>query len=173
MYAAGPRELHDHGIEADTFEALAEIAIQNAGRGLGMVCGPITTGGTGHQILNLEIFNATVHGLQSREKRLFNQIPFEFGLRRLTRKWEAEGNTGYCMPILEVFYARVFERGVVTEGWFIPGWDSSFGARWERDKLVALSCAIHDLTHADIRGFLLAEHSPEHVDSVMGLLTKK
>ena len=172
MYADGPRELQTGGIQADTFEALAEIAAKNLnGRGLSMVCGPITTGGTGNQTYNFEVFNATIRGLLRRGKQLFNQVPYEFGLRRLAYKWEAEDNSGYCMPILTVFYARVFESGAVTEGWFIPGWESSFGARWERDKLVSERCTIHDLNHADIREFLQTEYSPTHVELLMGLLS--
>lgn len=174
MYATGPRELQTDGIEADTFEALAEVAIKNlCGRkGLSIVCGPITTGGTGNQTHNFEVFNATIRGLERRGKQLFNQVPYEFGLRRLAYKWEAEGNSGYCMPILTVFYSRVFESGAVTEGWFIPGWKSSFGARWEHDKLADGRCAIHHLTHADIREFLQAEYPPEHVGLIMGLLAE-
>ncbi len=174
MYADGPRELQTVGIEADTFEALAEIALKNlkGERGLSMVCGPITTGGTGNQTHNFEVFNATVRGLLRRGKQLFNQVPYEFGLRRLAHKWEAEGNTDYCMPILTTFYARVFESGAVTEGWFIPGWKSSFGACWERDKLADEDCVIHDLAHADIQVFLQAEYAPEYVSRIMGLLAK-
>lgn len=173
MYAHGPRELQTSGIEADSFEALADIAIANlkGATGLGMVCGPITTGGTGHQILNLEVFNATLRGLERRGVKLFNQVPYEFGLRRLAHKWEAEeSNDGYCMPILTVFYARVFESGAIAEGWFIPGYQSSFGACWEREKMAAQGLGIHDLTRVDIGEFLQAEHPAEHVEEVMDLL---
>ncbi len=148
------------------------IANINGARDLGMVCGPITTGGTGNQTHNFEVFNATLRGLERRGKKLFNQVPYEFGLRRLAYKWEDEGNNGYCMPILTVFYARVFESGAVSEGYFIPGWRSSFGARWEREKLANENCAIHDLTHADIREFLQAEYPSEHVGLIMGLLAE-
>lgn len=173
MYATGPHELQSNGIEADTFEALADIAVKNlGGQGLSMVCGPITTGGTGNQTYNLQVFNATVCGLERRGKRLFNQVPYEFGLRRLMHGWEAQGNSGYCMPILTVFYARLFESGAITEGWFIPGWQSSFGARWERDKLTNKNCVIHDLTRSDIREFLQVDYSPEHASLIMRLLTQ-
>lgn len=174
MYAIGPRELQTHGIDAESFDALAKMAVANLKdmQHLGMVCGPITTGGTGNQIHNFEIFNAAVLGLQGREKKIFNQVPYEFGLRRLAHKWEAEGNTGYCTPILTVFYARVFESGAIDEGWFIPGWRSSFGARWEREKLAEQGCKIHDLTHADIRNFLQAEYPPEHIAVIMNLLAE-
>jgi hypothetical protein len=174
VYAEGPHELHEDGIEAESFEALSEVALAktNGARGLAMVCGAITTGGTGHQILNLEVFNATINGLVQRGIALFDQVPYEFGLRRLAREWEARGHTGYCMPILTTFYARLFSEKVITEGWFIPGWQSSTGARWEREWFLEHDRAIHDLVHEDVRAFMLAEHPEEHVTRVMSLLAQ-
>lgn len=173
MYANVSGELQTDGVEAESFEALADIAVANlkGQSNLVMVCGPITTGGTGNQTYNFQVFNATLRGLEHRGKKLFNQVPYEFGLRRLMFKWDAAGNDGYCMPILEVFYARVFESGAISEGWFIPGWRSSFGARWEREKLTSVRCAVHNLTHADIREFLALAHPPDHVAVVMNLLS--
>jgi hypothetical protein len=172
MYAKGPRELQTSGVEAESFEALADIAVASlrGERNLVTVCGPISTGGTGNQMHNFEVFNAVIRGLERCGKKLFNQIPYEFGLRKLAYAWEAEGNTGYCMPILTVFYARIFESGAIGESYFIPGWRSSFGARWEREKLARAGCAVHDLTHAEIRLFLRAEYPPEHVGAVMALI---
>jgi hypothetical protein len=174
MYATGPRELQTTGMDADSFEDLAELAIANIGNqyDLAMVCGPISTGGTGHQVLNFEVFNACVRGLEARGKRLFNQIPYEYGLRKLYHKWEEAGNSGYCMPILTTFYARIFESGRITEGWFIPCWQSSFGSRWERDKLLHCSRNIYDITPSEVKEFLEASHDAEHVDMIMSLLAK-
>lgn len=174
-YAEGPRELHAEGVTADSFGALAEVALERlrAVGPSGVVCGPITTGGTGHQILNLEVFNATINGLQRRGERMFTQIPYEFGLRRLAHAWEeTEGNTGYCMPILDEFYTRLFESGLITRGWFIPGWSSSFGSQYERKKLSSQKAIVSDLSQEDIRIFLLQEgHSGAHVEKVMSLLS--
>jgi hypothetical protein len=173
MYAPGPRELQTHGIEADSFEALAEIAaVKLRGQGpSGVVCGPITTGGTNNQIHNFEIFNATIRGLERVGENIFNQVPYEFGLRRLAHTWESQGNSGYCMPILTVFYARLFETGSITRGWFIPGWRSSFGARWEREKLFAHKATVVDLTREEIRRFMEQEYTSEHVGKVMAMLS--
>ncbi len=170
-HSVGP-DLQSDGVEAESFDALAKIALERLSgkRGLGLVCGPITTGGTGYQILNLEIFNATIKGVAARGVAIFNQVPYEFGLRRLAHRWEKEGNQGYCMPILTEFYARLFDSGAITEGWFIPGYQSSVGACWEREKLEACGLAIRDLTRADIEGFLRNEHPAEHVEMVMDCL---
>lgn len=172
MYAEGPREIQSHGIEAKSIEALADIALGNLYKqGMrGIVCGPITTGGTNHQIYNLEIFNATIRGLIRRGERIFDQMPYEFGLRRLANAWHDAGNSGYYTPILTVFYTRLFASGLITPGWFIPGYSSSFGARFEREKLTAHGAVIVDLTREEIRQFMLAEHPPEHVEKVLSLM---
>lgn len=165
--------LQENGIDAPSFEELANTAVATlrGRKNLAIVCGPITTGGTGNQTYNFQVFNAVVRGLTRCGKHVFNQIPYEYGLRRLAHKWEAEGNNGYCMPILTVFYARILESGAFGEGDFIPGWRSSFGAQWERAKLIKEGCHIHDLTRANVRSFLLAEYPAEHVGAIMALLS--
>jgi hypothetical protein len=37
------------------------------------------------------------------------------------------------MPILETFYHTMFSSGRIRKVYFIHGWESSFGARWEHD----------------------------------------
>lgn len=173
MYVKGPWVLQSDGVDAPSFEALAEAAVQ-ALEGIegtvGMVCGPISTGGAGDSVLNFQVFSAVIEGLGKKGVSLFDQRPYEFGLGKLRKAWEAEGNSGYCMPILEVFYARIFESGRVSQSYFIPGWSSSFGARWERNKFLASGISVTDLTHEQIRMFLGDNHPPEHVEAVMGLL---
>lgn len=172
MYADNHQPLQTEGVDANTFEELADKALELVGetRGLAMVCGPITTGGTDNQVYNFQIMSAVVAGLERQGKQLFNQMPYELGLRKLLYNWETEGNTGYCMPILTVFYARLFKEGVITEGYFIPGWRSSIGASWEHEQLLKLGHTVHDLTSAEIREFFATEHPAEHVDLVMGLM---
>jgi hypothetical protein len=174
MYAQGPLELQTDGIGASTMEELAEIVASNlAGkRNLAMVCGAITTGGTGNQVHNFEIFNAVIRGLERRGRQMFNQIPYEFGLRKLAHKWEEEGNKGYCMPILTVFYDRVFKSGAISEGFFIPGWYTSTGASWERSMLTETEIEIRDFTRLEIKTLLMAEYPLKHVKALMRLLPR-
>lgn len=172
MYSVGP-QLQTNGITAESFEALAEIAISEltrVGVSVGIVCGPITTKGTGDQAYNFQVFNAVIRGLQREGQVLFDQTPYEYGLRELAHAWEAAGNVGYCTPILEIFYKRVFETGLVERSWFIPGWRSSIGAAWERQKLTARGTTIRDLLPRDIRDFLEYEYSCEYVERIMSLL---
>ena len=169
VFAQEPDVLPLHGVTAPSFKELADIAIKDL-RAYGpssIVCGPITTGGTGYQVLNLEIFNAVIHGLRQQGEYVFTQIPYEFGLRRLVRAWEEQGNSGYCMPILEVFYARLFESGLIEKGWFIPGWQSSFGTRYERNKLTEEGASIIDLSRDEIFGFMRQKYPLAHVERVL------
>lgn len=174
MYEPNLLELEKQVLEAASFEALAEIAKKNLCDQVldqqvpcTIVCGPMTSGGTGNQIHNFEIFNAAIRELQERGENIFNQLPYEHGLHRLVRVWKAEGNIGYCMPILETFYATLFESGHINHGKFLPGWESSVGASYERQKLGAHGIHISDITHEHVRDLLYAEHSPEHAEEIM------
>ena len=176
MYAKEPEngQLQEHGITGDSFEELAGHAVTKLtelGRHVAVVCGPISTGGTEHQTYNFQIFNAAVHGIAAWGVATFDQTPYEFGLRKLGIAWEAAGNTGYCMPILEVFYARLFDSGLVATGWFIPGWQSSIGARWERRKFQSNGIPIVDLNASHIEHFLRSANYPEeHVRKLIALI---
>jgi hypothetical protein len=172
MYTTGPYELPTSGIEAATIEELANAAAENL-RGrkqLAMVCGAITTGGTGDPIYNYQIFHAVVRGIERRGRPLFNQLPYEFGLRCLDQEWKASGHAGYYMPILTVFYTRVLETRAISEGLFIPGWRASTGAKWERDKLSRMGFKVTDLTRSNIKTFLIAAYPLKHVRVLMRLL---
>lgn len=71
-YVPGPPELQSSGIEADSFEKLANIAVAQAmemKKKLAIVCGPLSTGGTGHQMMNFHVFNATIAGLKAQGSR--------------------------------------------------------------------------------------------------------
>ena len=159
QYAVGPAWLQEDRFNADSFAALAEIGLaelKKLGSGLGIVCGPISTGGLGDAEKNFEVFNAAIWSLQRKGHKLFVQIPYEGSLGRLRQRWEADNpeNTGYCMPILTEFYGPLFKSGLIDFSWFIPGWQSSFGATWERNELQELGVGIVDLTPDWIQGAL-------------------
>lgn len=166
-------DLQESGIEAESFEALAAIAceqIRQRGKSLSIVCGPISTGGAGHQMWNLQIFNAVVAGLQRLGIDLFDQVPYEFGLRRLANAWHAEGHEGYCMPILDVFYREVFECGYINRAYFLPGWTSSTGAKWERRHFDAAGVPVFDVEFGVVEAFLKTGHEPAYVAQLMAAL---
>jgi hypothetical protein len=137
--------------KTNTFEELADVGVQELRKfhhGGGFVCGPISTGGLGSMEKNNEVFQATIAYLQAKGEEVFNQHPYEEAMIRLREEWwKQPENTGkYCTPIMDVFYARVFDTGLITKAWFIPGWESSVGARWEREYYSRSGVEIVDLT---------------------------
>ena len=125
---------------AQTFEELCPIAfgvIKRLGPPVGFVCGPISAaGGTKSVEKNMQIFQSHIEFLENRGLKIFNQLPFEQTVWRLTASGKNEGN------ILENFYLPLFKSGVFHIFYFIPGWESSFGASWEFRKAQKLELTI-------------------------------
>jgi hypothetical protein len=122
---------------APNFADLTEIALADIRPFKGkaeMVCGPITTGGSGNCVINLLIFNHAIDVLQYAGRPIFSQMPFEAGLADLEHDWRLKNPGGkYCSPILEDFYARLLLPTYFKRLWFLPDWKSSTGATWEHD----------------------------------------
>jgi len=138
--------------KASTFEDLALIAIRvlkrasfaSPGRRVVEVCGPISTGGLGSIEANMEHFTNAVSAVIDSGVQVFSQVPFEAKIAVLRARWYKDGNSGYCMPILEDFYRKVFESGLVTEFWFLPGWQNSTGSKWEMKEAHRLGISARD-----------------------------
>lgn len=132
--------------EASDYHELAEVALRIIGRmppweDVGMVCGPISTGGFEDRDVNLWYFNAAIETLIAEGYLLFNQMPFEDKLGELHQADE----TGYDQDILDVFYAAIFNTGRITIQYFMHNWESSRGARWEREQALSRDVEIVDL----------------------------
>jgi hypothetical protein len=137
---------------AQTFEQLVTIAIREARRfenGCHIVCGPISTGGRGTAAENLKVFSGTIAALRSVPHPVFDQTPYEAQLAEFHRRWVAEDPTTrtgkYCTDILTQFYLPLFESGAIVQSWFIPDWETSYSATWERETLQRHSIATTDL----------------------------
>ncbi len=109
---------------------------------VGQVCGPISNGGVGSIAGNLRIFAQTIAQLQRQGRTIFDQLPFGEHARRIT---STEYNGGAKHDLLEGFYAPLFESGNLQTLYFIAGWESSDGSRWEREQGSALGLTIVDL----------------------------
>lgn len=104
-----------------------------------LICGPITTGGLGVRG-NLEVFHAA-YAAASREAILslrtehpiYNQLLIEPELWGLRRAWRTEHPGEEGNPIMGQFYIPFFEAVDFRQVYFIDGWKTSAGARWERD----------------------------------------
>ena len=103
------------------------------------VCGPIATGGLGSINKNLEFFNNTIIKLQNNGLNVFDQMPFEGMMQKLKDKMGLES----CIKsIVDDFYTLIFESGYISTFYFIKGWESSNGAKWEHDMAQKLGIKI-------------------------------
>jgi len=122
-----------------TFKDLLHIAfaiIERMPPGIHMVSGPISTGGVGTIEGNRRVFEGVIDMLIL-EKRfnVFSQMPFEDKIVELYLQWHADNpKEKYCTPILTDLYEPIFTSGRVKVLHFIPGWESSTGARWEHES---------------------------------------
>mgnify|MGYP003395119273 CR=1 FL=1 len=119
---------------SETFEQLLEIAFVILGRmpeiGVGMVCGPITTGGLGNLHDNLALFTRAIVHLDARGEHVFTQLPFETAMQRI------KANKDYCNKknqLLETFFRPIFNSGRIKMLYFMPRWNTSVGTMWEHD----------------------------------------
>ncbi len=112
---------------------VAYDVIDSIGGQVGIVSGPISTGGQGSVEKNLAEFSKYIETMEKRGEIVFNQLPFENKFAELARNSE-----GYFMPILEDFFLPLFQSGKISKIWFMPNWQTSTGAKWEfeiADKL--------------------------------------
>jgi hypothetical protein len=104
------------------------------------VCGPISTGGLGSIEANLSAFNKIIIDLQKRGLNVFDQMPFEIPMQKLQEKLVSKGE--YLESLLTDFYYPIFESGLISAFYFIPGWQTSFGAKCEHEKAKELGIEI-------------------------------
>ncbi len=102
---------------------------------LGMVSGPISTGGLGSVEANMVAFEGTVALLELIGVPLFNQLPFEPHMWRIAKR---EGVDFNPRELLEGFYLPLLMSGRIGTLYFIHGWEGSSGARWEHGKTIEL-----------------------------------
>lgn len=104
------------------------------------VCGPIATGGLGSIEANLNTFNETIKRLQSQGLNVFDQMPFEEPMQKLKKKMVSREEA--LNIFLTDFYYPIFESGQVSAFYFMPGWQTSFGAKCEHEKIKELGIKI-------------------------------
>jgi len=143
------KDEHRHRLKnAKEYRELAIVALNvlaNMPKPIGQVCGPISTGGLGSIEKNLEVFEKTVHKLIDQGNNIFNQMPFEEPMQDIRKNSKKVHPQETNLELLEEFYNPVFESGYVEVLYFIPGWESSQGAKWEREQARRLGIKIIDL----------------------------
>jgi hypothetical protein len=96
------------------------------------LCGPISTGGMGSVEVNIKNLQKSIKILELKGINIFDHLKFEPILDKLSVNWEQSGFYP-DVPILEDFYGKIFEMGLLDVIYFLPNWSTSFGARWEYD----------------------------------------
>ncbi len=131
----------DYINRARNFIELSEIAlrvIRKMPQPIVQACGPIATGGTGSLEMNLKIFGNFIQALVRDGKNVFDQMPFEEPMQRLKKEeWYRGGD-----QVLVEFYLPIFESGLIKRLYFIPRWETSFGASWEHEQAIRLGIEI-------------------------------
>lgn len=146
--------------KCDSFAELTAVALSEMRKfynGADVVCGPISTGGRGSIDENFRVFCGVIAGLQKQGKQLFSQIPYEERISFFRTRWRSEDPSrlhAYYMPILTEFYHPLIKTGAIRAGWFIPGWESSLGARWEHKELGLAGAERHYLTEEEVNELL-------------------
>jgi hypothetical protein len=131
-----------------SFDEMGEIAIrvlQSMPQPISQVCGPISTGGLGSRERNTAVFVRCINELRKRQLNPFDQFPLQDAMTRLGEEWHRlHPQESYCMPLLDEVYQAIFASGLLKRTYFLPGWETSFGSRWERETLTRLGIEIHE-----------------------------
>ncbi|MFZ2150791.1 MAG: DUF4406 domain-containing protein [Candidatus Absconditicoccaceae bacterium] len=117
--------------KAQTYNELFDIAIDFIPRmpqPLIQFCGPISTGGKGLIESNLAELDKAILFFAVKGVSIFDQIPFEEPMQRIK-----SSKQNYNYDLLNQFYVPIFQSGYIKKFVFLPGWESSVGARWEHD----------------------------------------
>lgn len=93
------------------------------------VCGPISTG-PGSVEDKLTRFNKHIYNLEEKGRLVFDQMPFEL-VFNVYHKYMKEKGKHSNDGILNLFYKRLIESGLIEEGFFSHGFGISEGAKWE------------------------------------------
>ena len=134
--------------EASTFEDLVPIGVnvllrmREEGEHIVQICGPMTTGGRGSLEANMEFFKKAQAVARRNGMHVFDQTPFEEAMLHLSQGHLAR--RVYPEPILHVVYRGFFASGLIRELPFLPDWQSSVGATWERQEAVAHGILVTD-----------------------------
>lgn len=138
-------EKHFERVEkAKNFPELLSVAyeiLDSMPKPVTIISGPISTGGRGSVQENLAVMARAILRREWHGDNVFDQLPFEQKFGEFASKYD-----GCCMPILEDFFLPIFESGKIEKICFIPGWESSTGAKWEKEQAERLGiemCFMH------------------------------
>lgn len=137
-------DLHDMDeiATAQTYSELLPVGFRVLRRmpdGAAMICGPISSGGTGSMAENIERFKRAIEVVARSSVPVFTQMPFEAAMQRIKDRGGAGSDAS---SLLTTFYRPLFESGRIKRLYFLPNWEGSFGARWEHEEALHLGMGI-------------------------------
>ncbi|MDO8590486.1 MAG: DUF4406 domain-containing protein [bacterium] len=135
--------------KAETMAELLNIALAILDRmpkPVSLVSGPISTGGRGSTSQNLKVFAEAIEALAKTGETVFNQLPFEDKFSELSRR----SKLSYFMLVLDDFFLPILKSGKIDKIWFMPGWETSTGAKWEYEQAKKLAIEHDFLDSTDI-----------------------
>jgi hypothetical protein len=121
-------------------QVIAKRVLDRIPKPVAGVCGPIAETGGLHSVeANLNVFNNAIIQLQKTGLRIFDQMPFEDKMQELKAKMNLED---FLRELNDDFYMPIFKSKIVSTFYFIPGWETSNGAKFEHEKAKELGIKI-------------------------------
>lgn len=120
---------HRRMVTASSYQELYQVAlgiIERMPEPIGLVSGPISTGGVGSRQENLALFSRYIAQLSWQGRNIFDQMPMQEHFSRLLEAGVPD--------LLEHFYGTLLDSGLIRTMYQIPGWYTSTGAVWEADR---------------------------------------
>lgn len=133
--------------ECKDYEDMVAVALEilrDIPKPLAQVCGPVSTGGKGSIEKNLQRLENAMLKLVAQGINIFDQASFEEPMQKIRQENNKDSDESN-LELLERFYKPIFESGLITTLYFLPDWQSSFGATWERKQAEQLGIKIIDL----------------------------
>ena len=142
------KDEHYKAIEdAKSFEELAAVAIdvlKSMPQPINHVCGPMSTGGLDNIEKNSIVMENTMHKLSDQGKNIFNWVPFNEAITRIRKQFSTHSEESNRQVVYK-FYIHIFNSGLIKKLYFIHGWESSQGAKWEHEQGIQLGLEIENL----------------------------
>lgn len=130
-----------HDLIAVTLDALRSHPKEKP---LGIVLGPVSTGGLGSREKNSRALALAVEALREREHNIFNIVSLQQYLDPLIASSHKPEKGAYQMDILDIFFYGIYNSKLIQEAYFLPLWETSTGARWEREHMPQFGIQIRE-----------------------------
>jgi len=114
-------------------------------------CGPISTGGLGGVIENLECLNSMIQESRRRGMSVFDQVSYEKQLDMILKDHHE-----YDYPLLDFFYSPILTSKRIAGLVFLPLWETSIGSQWEHNLGLSLHipiCRLENMLIDEVEGF--------------------